>query len=226
MADANVTQATGGAAQQLSGSSSVPGKYDPKEQKQVFMEMLVAQMQNQSPTNPMDTNKMTSQMAQLNSVEQQVKTNELLQQLVSSRQGQNQVQAASLLGRSAWVEGSGLRVDDGQSSANYRVNLEESRNVRVSIADSNGQEVHSETLGELSAGTHEFSWDGKLSTGEAAPAGEYQVRVTEVGEQNPQPLPTHVQRTIEEVRFADGGTKVSLGGDQLIDFDALTAVSA
>ena len=224
MAELDPTQALSNTTQ-ASKAGQGQSNYDPQEEKQVFMEMLVAQMENQSPSDPMDPNKMTTQMAQLNAVEQQTKTNDFLQQLVNQRQGQKQVQAASLVGRNAWVDGGKLQMESAGEAQSYRFDLKESKDVSVQIVDQYGRAVHEERTGNLEAGSHELEWDGTLPGGGDAPAGEYQVRVTPAGEDT-DPLATQVQRTIQEVRFDDAGTQVGLGNDEYIPFDKVSAVSA
>jgi len=229
MADPNLTQAITGSSGPTGGANTASGSgkgYNPQEEKQVFMKMLVAQMRNQSPSNPMDANKMTEQLAQLNSVEQQIKGNDFLEQLVNQRQGQQQMQAASLLGRQAWVDGSTLRMASSGEGGSYRFNLKESQDVAVQITDQYGRKVHEERLGTLDAGSHEFSWDGTLPDGQAAPAGDYQVRVAPTGEERGDAVTTQVQRTIQEVRFGDSGTEVGIGNGNFLPFDKISAVSA
>ncbi|WFU74320.1 MULTISPECIES: flagellar hook assembly protein FlgD [unclassified Bradyrhizobium] len=61
-----------------------------------FLQLLVAEMKNQDPTNPMDTSQYMSQFAQLSTVEQAMQTNNKLDALLSS---QSLSQADGLIGK-------------------------------------------------------------------------------------------------------------------------------
>jgi len=92
----NVQSATGTSNNNSSTNSSNKATSSNTVDYNTFLQLLIAEMQNQDPTNPMDTSQYMSQFAQLSSVEQAVQTNSKLDSLLSS---QALSQADSLIGR-------------------------------------------------------------------------------------------------------------------------------
>jgi flagellar basal-body rod modification protein FlgD len=87
----NVTSATDTARSSATSSTTTSGvDYN------TFLQLLVAEMKNQDPTNPMDTAQYMSQFAQLSTVEQAMQTNAKLDALLSS---QSLSQADGLIGK-------------------------------------------------------------------------------------------------------------------------------
>jgi flagellar basal-body rod modification protein FlgD len=142
-----------------------------------FMTMLVAQMKNQDPLNPMDNSEVTSQMAQLSSVSGIEQLNTTMQSLMSNYQTSQNLQASNLIGHGILTAGSGVTLSSGQ--AGMGVNLAASADsVTVDIYDAAGTKVNSVDLGAESAGITSFTWDGTTSSGSTAPDGQYTFKVT------------------------------------------------
>ena len=129
-----------------------------------FLKLLVAQLSNQDPLNPMDNAQMTSQMAQISTVSSIEKVNDTL----GSRAGQlaslQMLQAGSLVGRDVLVEGSTLALHGG--SAGGAIELpSRADNVKVDILTAGGRVVQTIDLGPLPAGRHSFEWDASKHPG-------------------------------------------------------------
>lgn len=138
-----------------------------------FLKLLVTQMKNQDPMNPLDNAQVTSQMAQLSTVTGINQLNTTVNSLSSSLLASQSVQAASLVGRSVMVPGSALQLSSG--AAYGGVDLPQAADkVVVTIKDAAGNVVHSADLGpQKAAGTVPFQWDGTTDSGAAAPDGAY-----------------------------------------------------
>lgn len=129
-----------------------------------FLNLLVAQLKNQDPLNPMDNAQMTSQLAQINTVKGIGEVNTNLQKLVGSYSDVTSMQAANLVGRSVLVPGSDLYFPGigGLGIVNGGVELAEAADqVTVVIKNAAGTEVGREELGKQKAGVVSFAWDGK-----------------------------------------------------------------
>ena len=217
--------ALGGQTAGGSGSSSKSG-YDPEEQKEVFMKMLTAQLENQNPLDPMKNQEMTAQLAQFSSVEQQIQSNEYLKQLAQKDSSGQRMDAVSLLGRQAWMaEPTVTSRVDGQAHR-FRFQLDASQSVKVEVTNADGRLVDEHSLGSQSAGTHEAQWDGTTANGLAAPAGEYTIKAYPEGKEDPEALGTQIRATVQEVRFGDNGAELGIAGGRFIPFDRVAAVSA
>lgn len=149
-----------------------------------FMKLLVTQMQNQDPLNPMDNAQVTSQLAQLSTVSGINQMNATLQSLIGSYQSSQTLQAAGMIGHGVLVSGSSLNLNNGQ--APFGINLSSSASdVTISIQDGSGRTVHSMDLGAQQAGMLALQWDGTTDSGAAAANGQYSFTVNATqGSQN------------------------------------------
>lgn len=138
-------------------------------QQDRFLKLLVAQMNNQDPMNPLDNAQMTSQIAQINTVTGIEKLNTTVQSLASQFAAQQLMQGTSMVGRQVLVEGNQLAVDSESKQAYGAVELASSAsNVKVQVLDANNKEVGTVELGALKAGRHNFAWDASAYEGEGA----------------------------------------------------------
>lgn len=137
-----------------------------------FLKLLVAQMNNQDPLNPMDSAQMTSQLAQLNTVQGINKLSTQLDTLLGDVTSAQSLQASSLVGHNALVPGTTLALANGQAVGG--VNLDGAVDkLTVTIKDASGTVVHTAELGKQDAGLVNFVWDGSTDAGVAATAGSY-----------------------------------------------------
>ncbi len=139
-----------------------------------FLTLLTAQLKNQDPTSPMDTNQFTSQLVQFASVEQQMKQNETLTNLVSNTNNTNAIGALNFVGH--YVTASGTKTTLASGSADWILDAPRAGTAAISISDSNGNKVYS-TSKALSGGTQSFHWDGKNAAGITLPDGQYSLSV-------------------------------------------------
>jgi flagellar basal-body rod modification protein FlgD len=137
-----------------------------------FLKLLVTQMKNQDPLNPMDNAAVTSQMAQLSTVTGIDKLNATLQALSDSMVGNQSLQAASMIGHGVLVDGKGVDLSDGMGFGGIELTQPVDR-AKVSIYDKAGALVRSIDLGAQPAGIAKWAWDGKDSAGNAAADGGY-----------------------------------------------------
>lgn len=138
-------------------------------QQDRFLKLLVAQMNNQDPMNPLDNAQMTSQIAQINTVTGIEKLNSTVENLASQFASQQLMQGTALVGRKVLVEGNQLALDSESKQAYGAVDLAGSAsNVKVQVLDASNREVGTVDLGALPAGQHNFSWNASAYEGEGA----------------------------------------------------------
>ena len=143
-----------------------------------FLKLLIAQLQNQDPLQPMDNQQFAVQLATFNSLEQLIGINDKLGSLQTSQGTTNQFNAASLIGKVVTSNGSALSLQTGKPAAiSYQLSADAAR-VVVNIQDSSGALVRQITVGAQSAGDQSVLWDGKDASGNAAPAGLYHFEVS------------------------------------------------
>ena len=116
-----------------------------------FMTLLITQLKNQDPLNPLDNAQITSQLAQLSTVTGVNKLNETMESLKSSYRSSEALAATNLIGRGVLVDGSGLRVVEGQALLGVEL-ASPADSVKVVITDSAGKEIHTIDLGPQQPG--------------------------------------------------------------------------
>ena len=142
-----------------------------------FMKLLVTQMKNQDPLNPLDNAQVTSQLAQLSTVTGIEKMNTTLQSLIGSYQSSQTLQAAGMIGHGVLAAGSSLNLSNGL--APFGIDLATSADdVKVTIKDASGRAIHSMDLGSQPAGLLALQWNGTTDSGAAAANGQYSFTVS------------------------------------------------
>jgi flagellar basal-body rod modification protein FlgD len=138
-----------------------------------FLKLLVAQMQNQDPMNPLDNAQVTSQMAQISTVSGIDKLNTTVAGLNGQLVQLQALQGVTLVGRDVTVAGNRLAIDEGSGVGGFELNSAADQ-VKVEILNAAGQVAGSLNLGALSSGSHSFAWPA----GSAQDGDGYRFRVT------------------------------------------------
>lgn len=155
-------------------SSAKPGAEDPQDR---FLKLLVTQMKNQDPLNPLDNAQVTSQLAQISTVNGIERLNATLQAMVSGFAANQSLEAAAMIGRGVLAPGSALTLENGIAIGGVDLPQTVDRLV-VSIKDSAGIVVHSVDLGPKPQGVTAFQWDGVTDSGAGAAGGNYSFSVS------------------------------------------------
>ncbi len=151
-------------------SAAANAAADPAAAQDRFLKLLVAQLNNQDPMNPLDNAQMTSQIAQINTVTGIQQLNDTVNQLAGQLAVQQLVQGSSLVGHQVLVEGDTLAVDaqSGQASGGFDL-AASAASVTVQVLDASGKQIGSVDMGALPAGRHGFAWDASGYQGSSAP---------------------------------------------------------
>jgi flagellar basal-body rod modification protein FlgD len=158
----------------MNGSST--SKTSTQDAQDRFMTLLVTQLKNQDPLNPMDNAQVTSQMAQLSTVSGIDKLNATVTALNASFQAGQNLQAASMIGHGVIAPGSAMTVTDGKGI--YGVDLPQAADkVDVVVRDSTGAVVRKMNVGALPQGANTLTWDGKTDAGATAANGVYKFEI-------------------------------------------------
>ena len=146
--------------------------------KDAFLLLLLTQLQNQDPTNPMENTEMTAQMAQFSQLEQLANMNSSIETMTSYIQAQNQFQTLTMIGKEVLAENDQLSVSNGQTDVDASLILTEAAKVTVYVVNGKGEQVRMIDMGSLAPGTHKIGWDGKNNKGEMCNDGAYLFQVT------------------------------------------------
>lgn len=208
----SATATTSGTTQK--SSSAITSDFD------TFLKLLTTQMTNQDPLNPVDSTQFATQLAQFSAVEQQTKTNSLLEGLSGQMSLLGMAQLAGWVGQEArsagpvWVDGQPVTLDVTATTGADRAVLV--------IRDSSGNTVSRE---ELPATGGQMEWTPAASDGTALPQGRYSLSVESYrGEELASTTAVQSYATIVEARQGDRGVTLILKGGVEIASDQITAL--
>jgi flagellar basal-body rod modification protein FlgD len=217
---------------------NAPASYDPAaalgsmvsqqgsaaDSEQRFLKLLVTQLNNQDPLNPLDNAQLTSQLAQMSTVSGIEKLNGAVQSLLAQSGSSQVLQSAALIGRTVLVPGKEVAVKDG-APEKFGIDLAGAADsVKVSVKNAAGDTVRSFDLGALPPGVKMIEWDGKTNTGTAAPDGAYTLSVTAKAGTDDVPALGLTYGKVASVAQVYGGASLDLGGDRKAGLDEVRQV--
>lgn len=167
---ADIYSAVGGRTETTSTSAA-------DELENRFLTLLMAQIKSQDPLNPMDNAELTSQLAQLNTVNGIEKLNTTLTTLLSGYNESQAMQAAGIIGKNVMVAGNKLPLASSQAIGGVSLSSAADQ-VTLTIKDANGKVVQTQDLGEHAAGSFYFAWDGKDGDGNELAEGDYSFTIS------------------------------------------------
>jgi flagellar basal-body rod modification protein FlgD len=137
---------------------------DPAAAQDRFLKLLVAQLNNQDPMNPLDNAQMTSQIAQINTVTGIQQLNQTMASMATQFNSLQVMQGTALIGRAVMTEGSTLAVADKVGKGGFEI-ASPATSVKVDVLNASGQVIESVDLGAKAVGRHTFEWDASAYTG-------------------------------------------------------------
>jgi flagellar basal-body rod modification protein FlgD len=168
---------TGNVAAASANTTATGKKNDAEGAQDRFLKLLVTQMQNQDPLNPADNAQVTSQFAQISTVQGIEKLNQSMGSLTTTYATQQSVQATSMIGKSVLAKGDQLPLLNQQSIGGVELSEAVDKLV-VSILNSAGDVVQAIDLGAKRPGVVNFAWDGVNDAGQSLPDGKYSFTVS------------------------------------------------
>lgn len=183
-----------------------------------FLTLLVTQLQNQDPLNPMDNSQVTSQMAQLSTVSGINQLNATVQALSASMAAAQSLQATSMIGHAVLVPGNQIAMAGGKSNAAVELS-QAADSVTVTIADAKGNAVRTLRLGAQDAGIVDFQWDGKDESGTTLADGAYTYTASAVLGGTKSTPTTLTYGLVNNVSLTSGVAQLNVGnlGDVALD---------
>ena len=193
-----------------------------------FMTLMLAQLKNQDPTSPVDSNTFLTQLSQLSEVQGITQLNTSFSGLSTSLSANQATQASSLLGHQALVTSSTVTSTTAGTAFTAAVAVPQTTSsVIVNILDSTGATVKQVSLGAQATGTAGFSWDGTESNGTKAPAGTYTLAATVAGVPSSTAVATYVAGTVNSVTMGGGttGLTVNVAGVGAVPYASVQQIS-
>lgn len=202
----------------VGASSSVLEQYQIRQDKgksnelgkNEFLELLVAQLNNQDPLSPQENGEFIAQLAQFSQVEGIEKMNSSMASLLSGYQSSQALQASSLVGHKVIVPTDRAQVDTSVTFRGAAVLPSSSSNVFVNIYDNSGALVNRLNLGAQPAGNVAFMWDGRDGSGNVLPPGAYRFQASASVGNETQGLATMLPANVDSVTLPQNGGELSL----------------
>ncbi len=174
-----------------------------------FMTLLVSQLRNQDPLNPMDNAQVTSQMAQLSTVSGIEKMNQTIETLNKSYQVSQGMQASQMIGHGVLVPGNSLPMASGKAAMSFEL-AENADTVNISIRDSSGNVVRKLSGGALQAGSNTVEWDGKDDSGKLLADGNYKYDIAATNADKKVAVTQLAIGLVNSVSMASNGVKLTI----------------
>ena len=186
-----------------------------------FLTLLVAQLKNQDPTQPMDNAQLTSQMAQISTVSGIEKLNDTVNSVTSQFASMQMTQGTSLIGHTVLSEGNSLATTaEGVATAAFDLDSAASKAV-VTITNSAGQLVDTVELSELNAGRNYFTWDASQYAGDAT---QLRYSVAASNGNTPVAATALAANSVVSASLSNGQLMLELGNGNSVNYNAIKAV--
>ena len=191
-----------------------------------FLKLFITQLQTQNPLEPLDETEQLAQLAQFTSVEQQMKSNEMLEKMAALMLGQGMSNAVGYIGKEVWAAGGALVVGNGESTNSKYTVPANAAKVSVDIYDEEGNIVQSVDLGAKEAGEYTFAWDGMGSDGLPVADGQYSVQFrAETSTGANLQISNMVQGMVTGVSLANGSVVLELSDGRKVLADNVWEIS-
>jgi len=203
-----ISSASGTSTQSSAATSSAGliADYD------LFLRILTTQIQNQDPLDPLDAAEYTSQLVQYSNVEQAIKQNQNLENIMATLQANAGMSYVSYIGNEVTADASTTTLSGSKASWSYDV--AEDATGTFEIRNSSGAIVYSGEV-ELDAGEGTFNWNGQTNSGQQAISGLYTISFNvKDASSRPETVKTTVSGIVDSVDWSSGEAVLKVGGQE------------
>jgi flagellar basal-body rod modification protein FlgD len=191
-----------------------------------FLQLLIAQLQNQDPLDPVKNEDFVAELATFSSLEQEQQQTTLLEELIEAQTDTATSQALALIGKGVSVAGNSIYYDSASEEAVEVIfSATDTGQVPVEIYNSSGNLVSTDYISVYSEGTGKYEFSGYDSNGNALGDGYYYIQIgASVDSQgNQTSFPTYIQGRVDGVTFSDGVPILNVNG-QAVTFDDVQGI--
>ncbi len=207
----------------IEGSASAEAGAKLEDELNRFLNILVTQLQNQDPLDPLDANEFTSQLVQFASVEQQIYQNSNLEKMLNLQETSQISDMVDFIGNQVEFFGQKLPLENGTGTFSYVIPAGV-KDATVNIANSNGINVFFADA-DTNAGKHTINWDGIDKNAQQLPDGDYTVLVSATDAQGNLVQVEHLMNgTVNGAGVDDGVVKLFIGDSLIIKQEDILSV--
>lgn len=190
-----------------------------KDDKNQFLELMIAQLENQNPLDPQKGGEFLAQLAQFSMVDGIERLNASTDTMQQSYRTSQALEAANLVGRSVSVATGRFHKGVDEVSGSVQV-PNSSSGVRIEITNNAGEVVRSFSLGEQAKGNAAFVWDGMDNAGLPMAKGSYQVSAFAKTNDGEEQLTTEIDMNVDSVTLAQAGkVELNVAGYGVLSLD-------
>lgn len=205
------------------GSQSAAAAAKNEDDLNKFLNLLVTQLKNQDPLDPMDATEFTSQLVQFASVEQQIFANSNLEKLVALEETNQISTLVDFIGNTVEADARSMPLENASAKFTYTVPAGASK-ATISITNSTGLSVYTGEA-DSTSGQHTFDWDGKSAQGNQQPDGDYTVTVNALdGSGNLMPVTYTIFGRVNGAGVDGGQSNLFMGDKIVIPQDKIKSV--
>lgn len=212
-------------ATQAAADSATSSSSDEVEtEKNMFLNLLIKQLQYQDPLNPVENTEFASQLAQFSQLEAMTEMSSNIEVMTQYQNSMNSMQAASFIGKQVSASGNTIVYSGGESTIDF--NLEDNAaDVTLTIYNSAGTSVRTMTMDDVLQGDASFTWDGKDDSGEAVSTGTYYFSLEATDYSGSAvSATTYANGTVTGIKFENGTIYLQVG-DKQVTLSQVTEIS-
>ena len=213
------SSSTASTAGTSTSTSATAGSASTSAAQDRFLKLLVAQLNNQDPMNPMDHAQMTSPMAQINTVTGIQQVNDTLKSMSEQYTAMQVLQGSSMVGHDVLIDGNTLSINNGKAGGAIDLTAS-AESVKIDILSPGGQVLDTINLGAQDAGRHSFEWDASGYQGVGSPS--FKVTATQGGQAIDNTSMTRAN--VVSVGSDTTGMKVQLQGRAAVPYSSVKAI--
>ncbi len=221
-----ITSTTDSSLNNITGSyqSSEPEKKEKEEAigRDAFLTMLVAQLKNQNPLNPMEGSDFSAQLAQFSQLEQLINLNGSMGDLAAAYSDNSEGDVVEYIGKQVTGNVDSITIDQGTVSTGF-YNLNQPADIMITITDAEGKTIKTMYEGQQTSGSHFIAWDGTDDNGNAVQDGSYNYTVLGNTGYGYEKVPSTVTGKVDGVTYNNDKAYLMVQG-VLLDPKYLTAV--
>lgn len=220
----SLQQSNSSSGSNSSGSSSKTGSSSSLGKDQ-FMNLMLAQLNNQDPLNPTDNTQFLAQLAQFSSLEQMQNLNTSVNNFATQFRSQQALQASAMVGRSVVAQSSTATLGASGKISGYADLSNATDDLKVQILDSSGSLVKTMDLGQQSAGQVAFNWDGTDQSGNTMPPGTYAMNAIASTGSGSEQVSTLISANVNSVSIgSDGSVTLNLADMGSVPMSSVTQI--
>lgn len=185
--------------------------------KDAFLNLLLTQMKNQDPTNPMKSHEMAAQLAQFTSLEKLSAIDEGIANLTKTQTPTQNFEALNFIGKIVSGDGAKIMRTNQEDGHDIKFSLmNDAQRADLKIVNAEGEVIRTLQVNNLKAGKNEIFWNGSLEDGTPARVGEYRVEIEAIGSNGSKlHAETKFEGKITGVNFTSGGPVLMIGKQQI-----------